>query len=122
MTSRDYCLVVDDEPNFCETMKDILEEFGCKVITATNGLEAIEMVRIGNFKFVLMDIRMPLMNGVEALALMKMIKPDINYVMMTAYSDQEWITLAKELGVKKVLYKPIAFDELFTFMSDLKSK
>ena len=58
-------LVVDDEPDICANVKDILSEFGYEVDTATSGVSALELVKRKNYDVALLDLKMPGMSGVE---------------------------------------------------------
>jgi CheY-like chemotaxis protein len=64
-------LVVDDNENLCKVMSSILRHKGYSVTTATNGLEAIEIMHKNPHDIVLMDIRMPLIDGIDAYLAIK---------------------------------------------------
>lgn len=105
-------LVVDDNVSQCETLSLILRCKGYHVATAKNGLEAVDAVRQRSFRVILMDIKMPIMNGVDAYRQMKDIRPNIVAIMMTAYAVDELETQALALGVSEIAYKPLDLDHL----------
>ena len=78
-------LVVDDDTAFAETLMDVLKEKGSRVAIAGSGEEALEVVRANDFDVIFIDVRMPVMNGLEVFLAMKEIKPDVKAVMMTGF-------------------------------------
>lgn len=101
-------LLADDDPLILRMYQNRFDNEGYKVNTATNGEEALNSIRKEKPDLVLMDVMMPIMNGVEAL---KAIKNDartksIPVIMLTNLGDkQEDIKAAKELGVLDYLVK-----------------
>ncbi len=100
-------LIVDDDLNMTETLKDILEAKGITVDVAYDGFKAIEMVKKTNYLLVFMDIKMPGINGVDTLKKINEINPLTKVVMMTAYSFEELVREALDEGAYTVLYKPL---------------
>jgi CheY-like chemotaxis protein len=100
-------LVVDDEEGMRDTLRDILEEFGYCVEEAANGEEAVKMVCAGEYDLLLMDIRMPIMDGVSALGEIKQIRPGVPVIMMTAYAQSDAVEQARRCGATDILYKPL---------------
>ncbi len=101
-------LIADDEPITRMGIKDILERTGYEVVgEATDGFDAIELSRTLNPDLVLMDIKMPLLDGLTAARCIL----DENFsdavVLITAYSDSDFIEKAKSCGVSVYLVKPI---------------
>ena len=109
----DAILIVDDNEDFCENMKDIVELEGHEVLTATSGRQAIEAVRNVGVKLVLMDVRMPVMDGVTAFEEMKKVVPGLPVVMLTAYTVEEYVREALRQGAFGFLKKPPEFQQLF---------
>jgi general secretion pathway protein E len=106
-TQKTRILVVDDDPAMCETLADILETKGFEVVTAHDGSAALQLLRKSRYQFVLIDIMMPGMNGVETLREIKGIDPQISAVIMTGHSQLEgFVSEALWAGVDGVLYKP----------------
>jgi DNA-binding NtrC family response regulator len=106
-------LIVDDNEEFCRNMADIMELKGYQAAMAHNGPQAIEMVQKDGFDVILMDIKMPAMNGVDAFKQIKGIAPDIPVIMITAFAVEDLIREALREGAFGALHKPLDFDSLF---------
>lgn len=101
-------MVVDDNVSLSKTMFNVLKHQGYDVIVSNDGRDAISKAKENpSIKLVFMDIKMPLMNGVDALKQIKRIIPGAIVVMMTAYAVEELIQEALEEGAYSVLYKPL---------------
>jgi two-component system, NtrC family, response regulator HydG len=105
-------LLVDDNEEFLDSTKDVLEEENYRVVTAAGGEEAIRQVENSDFDVILMDIKMPGLNGVDAFMEMKRRKPGVKVVMCTAYIVESLIRRALEEGAFAVLNKPFEMDLL----------
>ena len=113
-------LIVDDEPGMTETMSAILGHLGYDVEVAGNGFEAIERVKTRPFDVVLMDIRMPGINGVETCKEIKSLRPDTAVMMMTAYSVEELVAEALERGAHGIMHKPLDIRRALEFIERVK--
>ena len=80
-------LVVDDEENIRLLFKEELEEEGYEVDTASNGLETLEKVKAAPFDIVILDIKMPVMDGIQALNAIKNMDKDQPVVLCSAYGE-----------------------------------
>lgn len=80
-------LIVEDEENLRDLYAEELEESGYEVSRASNGKEAIELVRKKDFDLVIMDIRMPEMDGIETLGKIISLERKIPVIIYTAYSN-----------------------------------
>ena len=105
-------LVVDDDRNHREMLRDLLEEWGYAVTTAEGGEEATALCRERPFDLVLMDLRMRGMSGIEATRAVKAYNPAIPILIMTAFSDVASAVEALKAGAYDYLTKPLAFDAL----------
>lgn len=105
-------LLVDDNEEFLDSTKDVLEEEDYRVVTAAGGEEAIRQVENSDFDVILMDIKMPGLNGVDAFVEMKRRKPGVKVVMCTAYIVESLIRRALEEGAYAVLNKPFEMELL----------
>ncbi len=85
MNHKANILIVDDNTSLCKTMSFVLGRKGYAVATARDGPEAIERVKENPFDMIFMDIKMPLMDGVETYRRIKQIRPEAVVMMMTAY-------------------------------------
>jgi DNA-binding NarL/FixJ family response regulator len=108
-------LIVDDHPVVREGIASMLKkETDFKVVgEASNGLEAIEKARELSPDVVLMDLRMPEMDGVEAISRIKAEKPEVKFIILTTYSDDEYIFKGIAAGARAYLLKDAPRDELF---------
>jgi two-component system, NtrC family, response regulator HydG len=104
---KDEILLVDDNEEFLDSTKDVLEDEGYKIFTATKGEDAIRLVRERPFKVILMDIKMPGLSGVETFIEMKKSNPDVRVIMVTAYSVESLMRQALKEGAYAVLKKPL---------------
>ncbi len=116
MREKVSILIVDDDPGMTETMADILGDMGNDVDVANNGHRAIEMVKGKVYDFVLMDIKMPGINGVETFKKVKRISPKTMVMMMTAYSLEDLVKEALKEGAYGILYKPLDIDKVIGFI------
>ncbi|MCL6558602.1 MAG: sigma-54 dependent transcriptional regulator, partial [Firmicutes bacterium] len=105
-------LVVDDEVTVREALRDVLEESGYKVVAAASGKEALEMMATVKPDAVLLDIRMPEIDGIKALEVMRERYETVPIILMTAYSDTQTTITAMRLGAFEYVLKPIDLDEL----------
>jgi len=107
MKEKASILIVDDNMSQCKTMSFILKRKGYNVATADNGPEAIAIVKKSPFNIIFMDIKMPLMNGVETYKKIKKIRPEARVIMMTAYAVEDLIQEALKEGAYGIIYKPL---------------
>jgi len=120
MDHKASILIVDDDMGMCETLSDIMEERGYRTVIALDGYEAVEKVREAAFDVILMDIKMPGMNGVETFKQIKRIHPETAVVMMTAYAVEDLIREALSEGVYGVLYKPLDMERMIGLIEGVK--
>ena len=112
MDDKASVLIVDDNGSLCETMTMVLENEGYQVVTAETGVVAIEAVQDRPFDIIFMDVRMPLMDGVETYRRIKKVRPGAAVVMMTAYAVEDLINEALQEGARGVLYKPFEIEKM----------
>ncbi|KJR96397.1 MAG: hypothetical protein VR65_28090 [Desulfobulbaceae bacterium BRH_c16a] len=116
-------LVVDDQQTVVYSLNRLLQIAGYEVITAADGREAIEIAKSRTPDLVIMDVRMPGVDGLAALAQIKKEQPQIQVIMMTAYSTIDKAIEATKLGAFDYLAKPFDNEELLSRVRDaLKSK
>ncbi len=116
MSSKQKILVIDDNEEFCQNVADILEQEEYTVVTAYGGFEGLELVMHDRFGLVLMDVRMPVMDGVQTFKKVKEIVPDTPVIMVTAYAVEDLLREALREGAFGVLKKPVDFDKLITLI------
>ncbi len=107
-------LVVDDEVKACELLKRFLEKKGYDVIMAHNGEDAIEKVKNEKPNAMLLDIRMPGMEGTEVLKRVREFDKDVGIIMVTAVKEEDVGREALKSGANEYITKPIDFDYLET--------
>jgi DNA-binding NtrC family response regulator len=110
-------LVVDDEKEICTILSDNLSQEGYRVFTAYNGKTALELIRKEKPDLVLLDIKMPEMDGIEVLRRIKKMKKKIVVIMLTAYGTLETARKAMKLGAYEYITKPF---DLFLLKSIVK--
>ncbi|MGQ9584575.1 MAG: ATP-binding protein [Anaerolineae bacterium] len=109
---RAKVLVIDDEPVVLDLCRRILEAEGYQVVTATDGWEGIEQLRQETFDAVLTDIKMPGLDGLETLQIMREVQPNLVSVVMTGFSTMDLAIQAIKLGVDEFVVKPFTPLEL----------
>ena len=112
MSKMPRILVVDDEEGMRESLNDWLKEDGYEVGLAAGGQEAIDMVRDEPWEVVLLDLKMPGMDGLETLKHLKEVRPDAEILMMTAYATVDTAVQAMKEGAFDYLVKPFDPDEI----------
>lgn len=115
-------LVVDDEKNIRITLADILVGEGYDVHTAGTGEKAVKLCHKRSFDVVLLDVRMPGMDGFEAFRLIRRERPDICVIMMSAYSTQEFRQLALDEGATAFLRKPLDVERVLQLIREAQTK
>ncbi|MBI5512958.1 MAG: response regulator [Deltaproteobacteria bacterium] len=111
-------LVVDDEPNVVETISAVLRRKGHRVSNAADGAEALAQVQAERFDLVLMDVRMPGMDGVSALQQMRALPDPPRVVLMTAWSAPHLLEQACQAGAVDVIPKPLDLPRLLGLIED----
>ncbi len=99
-------LIVDDEKNIRLALSMALEKLEIPVETAASGEEAMEKVGQGSYEFMLLDLRMPGMDGMEVLRRVTQQHPEIKVIIITAYGSIELAVEAMKLGAVDFLQKP----------------
>ena len=113
-TSRELAgsvLVVDDEPVLRESLRLFLRSH-CDVACAASVDEATAILESGSIDLVIMDINMPVKDGIQGLREMHPRWPDLPILILTGFADGETVTEAMELGAKGVLKKPFDLMEM----------
>lgn len=105
-------LVVDDEEDVVEVIQDRLVAYGFSVTTARTGLEALKKLSMEKFDGVFMDIKMPEMNGIEALEQIRRNGLKIPIIIITASSTRDIAIEAMAKGANDYVLKPFEWEEL----------
>jgi two-component system response regulator HydG len=112
MEEKASILIVDDNISLCKTMSFVLGRKGYAVTAAGDGPEAIAIVEGRPFDIIFMDIKMPLMNGVETYKEIKKLRPEAVVVMMTAYAVEDLVQEALQEGAYGIVYKPLDMEKV----------
>jgi DNA-binding NtrC family response regulator len=110
-------LIVDDDHYMARTLADIFKFKGYKAEIAHSGAEALDKMARNSFDFVLSDVRMPDVDGIEMYRAIKIRRPDLPVVLMTAYSTDTLVKEALANGALAVLTKPLDIDRVLTFLA-----
>jgi len=105
-------LVVDDDPDIRQVLLDRMSSFGYAVETAVNGREALDALRRSGFDGMLLDMRMPEIDGFEVLRRTRKSHPDLPVVVVTALSVQQQAAQAVAEGARAYLLKPFDASQL----------
>ncbi|MBP8613760.1 MAG: response regulator [Firmicutes bacterium] len=105
-------LVVDDAMFMRNKTSRLLQENGYEVVEASNGEEAVERYVKENPDLVLMDITMPILDGIESLKQMKEHDPEARVVMVTALGQKSMVLEALKAGARDFIVKPFQSDTL----------
>ncbi|WP_010250591.1 response regulator transcription factor [Acetivibrio cellulolyticus] len=118
-------LIADDEPFIVEGLKYIMnwEEFGIELIgTASNGFEALELIKKGGADLLITDIKMPKMSGLELIQKVKELKLNTRFIILSGYDDFEYLKESIKLGIENYLLKPINCEELEETIVNARNK
>ena len=105
-------LVVDDENDVCDFVKNFFKDRGFQVFTALNGEEAISITKKEKPNLVLLDIKMKGMDGLAALKHIREIDKAIKIIMVTALEDRDKMNEAYKLGACDYITKPLVLEYL----------
>jgi two-component system NtrC family response regulator len=115
-------LIVEDEKSQREMLEGFLRQQGFSVSSVDGGEKALDEARHGHFDLVLLDYKMPGMDGLQTLGEMKRINPELAVVMMTAYGTVETAVQAMKEGAADYLTKPIDLEELLLLIEKVSER
>jgi len=115
-------LLVDDEKDFVEMLSLRLVDVGERVTPAYSGRECLEILEKENIDVVILDIKMPGMDGIETLREIKRRFPIVEVIMLTGHGTTETAVEGMKLGAFDYLMKPADIDELFYKLQDAFKK
>jgi two-component system chemotaxis response regulator CheY len=118
-------LIIEDDPDIRDVLKLQLEQGGHQVIEAKDGEEGIDLMKKGSnllqVGLIITDIRMPKVNGVEAIDYIKANAPSIPILVITGYPETELAVSLLQKGVKDYLVKPVEKEVLLSKVSAILS-
>ena len=118
-------LIADDEPFILDGLRHIIqwEEHGLEIAgEATNGIEALEILKTTKVHILITDIKMPKMNGLELLKRVRELYPEIKSVILSGYDDFVFLKEAIKLEIENYLLKPVLKDELSSTLLNITDK
>ncbi len=122
MKEKISLLIVDDHINQLKTMAFILESKGYAVTVASSGQEAIDLVAQKRFSIIFLDIKMPIMDGVETYKKIKQVRPDTVVIMMTAYAMEDLVQEALNEGAYDIIYKPLDINKVISTIEEVRKR
>jgi two-component system, NtrC family, response regulator HydG len=115
-------LIVDDDIDHAESLADVIELRGHTAQLAYSGEEAIDYFRASNYDFVLLDVKLPGINGVDTFLELKKIRPTAQVMMMTGFSVEQLVAQAIDGGALGVMHKPFAATQVLELLSKVKQR
>jgi len=113
-------LIVDDEENMRRTLADILTDEGYRVSTAATGEEAIKLCSKRSHEIILMDVRMPGIDGVETFRQIRRHQEGVKVILMSAYSVDDLKAIALDEGAIAFLSKPLDLEQVINLIGGVK--
>ncbi len=120
-SGNERVLLVDDEKPMVDAVRSMLNHLGYEVVAKTSSVEALECFRAHpeNFDIVITDMTMPNMTGRELATGIISIRPDIPVILCTGFSDQINADMARQIGVREFVMKPIIMKEMAETIRDV---
>jgi DNA-binding NtrC family response regulator len=112
MTAQERILIIDDEGEMRELLAKVLEKNGYQVTAAADGGHALDLLEKEPMDLVVTDVRMPGMDGMEALKAIKELNPDTGVIVMTAFGSIDQAVQAVKEGAHDYISKPFKIDEM----------
>ena len=116
-------LVADDEVDLVRIVERALVRAGHEVLTASDGIQALQCLSLGNIDLLVIDMVMPNMNGLEAIKEIQRKYPKVKIVAISgggpSGGPDTYLAVAKKLGAANCLFKPFMLSELTSIVNDL---
>ncbi len=116
MISGTKILLVDDNEEIVEILEDFFTLNNCEVQKAFTGREAIELLDTKDFEVIILDVKLPDINGISLLDTIKENRPTTSVIMATGYYDPNFVVEAMKKGASDFLLKPFELDKLMLVM------
>ncbi len=117
-----HILIVDDEAEFLELMRNRLHKRGFTVSTAGSGEQALEVVGKEPFDAMVLDVKMPGMDGIEVLRRVKKMFPSLPVILLTGHASIEAAMTGVETGAVDYLLKPVPINDLIARLHDIAAR
>lgn len=118
MKNKPQILVIDDEKDVCDLFRKALTPEGYSVSTALDGLSGLKIVKDKKPDIVLLDLKMPKMNGIEVLREIKKIDKNIVVIVITGYGTMDTARMAMTFGAFDYITKPVDLEYLKAIIKD----
>lgn len=115
-------IVFDDEKNIRETIRDILTDEGHTVYESDSGLKGLVTCRKESIDLAIVDIWMPVLNGLDVLARLKQVKPDIKVIIISGHANVDLAVKSMKTGAFDFLEKPLSMDKLLSTVNKALGK
>lgn len=115
-------LIVDDEEDFRETIIKRLKVRKLEACGAGTGTAALDLLREKEFDVMVLDVKMPDMNGVDTLKAAKQIAPNVEVIMLTGHASMEFGMKGMQLGAFDYIMKPVPINELLDTITQAYNK
>src|SRR5712671_4213919 len=123
METRHKILLLDDDPDLLDMYREILGQLPShpEIFTAVSGSRAMAMLEGEPFRLLICDLKMPKMDGLQVLSIVRRKYPQIRTVALTSVADEQFRSRAYALGVDQFWYKPSSGQEIKMFLECLES-
>lgn len=121
MSPRERILVVDDDASQRMLVSRLLTDQGFHVDTAEEGTKSLTLAESNSYDLVVLDFRMPGLNGVELFERLSALQPGLRGIIVTAHASLGTVYPAVCAGIQRVLAKPVHAEELFAVVEQLLS-
>ncbi|MCB2171848.1 response regulator [archaeon] len=112
MTAIDRILLIDDDKNFTKIFSGILEGEGYEIVIAHTGTEALEILEDNFFAILIIDIRLPDIDGIELISKINKTDPDMRKIILTGNPSLDTVQQALKKGAHDYLIKPVSLDSI----------
>jgi DNA-binding response OmpR family regulator len=118
---RDGILIADDDPDFVESIRDLLLSRGWNVLIARDGRKAVECIRSNSIDILILDLRLPVLSGIETYLELKRTGHSVPTIIVTAFADdeEENIRRLESMSVSGILRKPFNPSQLLDEIDQL---
>ena len=122
LNSRYRILMVDDEREICRVISTVLKKEGYRINKAYNGGQAIKKIKEKNYNLIILDYKLPDINGIRVVEEVRPTNPTLKVIMISAYGNPLTKSMAKNLGVYRFLEKPFDLNRLVKVVKDALAK
>ncbi len=122
MGKKNSLLIVDDEPDVCWALENILKKNGFDPLQASNGFEALALTKVRNFQLFLLDAKLPDIDGLELAKQIKSITPTTCIVMVSGYFGKDDLLIKQALEEKIIsdfIVKPFVHQDILNMIKKL---